>query len=240
MDVDAEGHLNPKLKQRELNQLAGRSLASVSRALLERNRLTLDDVAWFLPHSGTAGVQAMLAEHLGRATRTHAQQFGGRRQRDDRVHPGLARPLHQAGCAEAGESAFYRRPSGSAGNTARRCTRYERVATLTGPAGARHRRHLGYRGGDRARAAGPANARRRYRAATPSGWAAAARNFGPNFRPILADLALPAARQRAFFGARAGRRKFRAAVDQQRRRVPVREPRSRFRPSGSRACSRST
>jgi 3-oxoacyl-[acyl-carrier-protein] synthase-3 len=65
MDVDAEGYLNPKIKQRELNQLAGRSLASVSRALLERNGLTLDDVAWFLPHSGTAGVQSMLAEHLG-------------------------------------------------------------------------------------------------------------------------------------------------------------------------------
>ena len=65
MDIDADGHLNPKIKQRELNQLAGRSLASVSRALLERNGLTLDDVDWLLPHSGTAGVQAMLAEHLG-------------------------------------------------------------------------------------------------------------------------------------------------------------------------------
>jgi 3-oxoacyl-[acyl-carrier-protein] synthase-3 len=65
MEVGADGYLNPKLKQRELNQLAGRSLASVSRALLERNQLTLDDIDWLLPHSGTAGVQAMLAEHLG-------------------------------------------------------------------------------------------------------------------------------------------------------------------------------
>ena len=65
MDIDADGYLNPKIKQRELNQLAGRSLAAVSRTLLERNELTLDDVDWFLPHSGTAGVQAMLAEHLG-------------------------------------------------------------------------------------------------------------------------------------------------------------------------------
>lgn len=65
MEVDADGYLNPKIKQRELNQLAGRSLAGVSRALLERNGLTLDDVDWLLPHSGTAGVQAMLAEHLG-------------------------------------------------------------------------------------------------------------------------------------------------------------------------------
>ena len=64
-DIDADGYLNPKIKQRELNQLAGRSLAAVSRTLLERNELTLDDVDWILPHSGTAGVQAMLAEHLG-------------------------------------------------------------------------------------------------------------------------------------------------------------------------------
>ncbi|HYJ10754.1 MAG TPA: ketoacyl-ACP synthase III [Polyangiaceae bacterium] len=67
MAVDAAGFLNPNIKQRELNQLAGRSLASVSRAVLERNRLTLDDVDWILPHSGTAGVQAMLAEYLGAA-----------------------------------------------------------------------------------------------------------------------------------------------------------------------------
>jgi 3-oxoacyl-[acyl-carrier-protein] synthase III len=65
MEIDANGYLNPKIKQRELNQLAGRSLAGVSRALLERNGLTLDDIDWLLPHSGTAGVQAMLAEHLG-------------------------------------------------------------------------------------------------------------------------------------------------------------------------------
>ena len=65
MDIDADGYLNPKIKQRELNQLAGRSLAEVSRTLLERNELTLDDVDWLLPHSGAAGVQEMLAEHLG-------------------------------------------------------------------------------------------------------------------------------------------------------------------------------
>jgi 3-oxoacyl-[acyl-carrier-protein] synthase III len=65
MDMGSDGYLNPKIKQRELNQLAGRSLASVSRALLERNAFGIADVDWFLPHSGTAGVQAMLAEHLG-------------------------------------------------------------------------------------------------------------------------------------------------------------------------------
>lgn len=65
MDVGPDGYLNPKIKQRELNDLAGRSLAAVSRSLLERNGLGLADVDWLLPHSGTAGVQAMLAEHLG-------------------------------------------------------------------------------------------------------------------------------------------------------------------------------
>jgi 3-oxoacyl-[acyl-carrier-protein] synthase-3 len=65
MEVDRDGFLDPKIKQRELNQLAGSSLASVSRALLERNGLGLQDLDWILPHSGTAGVQAMLAEHLG-------------------------------------------------------------------------------------------------------------------------------------------------------------------------------
>jgi 3-oxoacyl-[acyl-carrier-protein] synthase III len=67
MEVGADGYLNPKIKQRELNQLAGRSLAQVSRTLLDRNGLGLDDIDWLLPHSGTAGVQAMLAEHLGAA-----------------------------------------------------------------------------------------------------------------------------------------------------------------------------
>jgi 3-oxoacyl-[acyl-carrier-protein] synthase III len=65
MEIDADSYLKPKIKQRALNELAGRSLADVSRALLERNQLTLADVDWILPHSGTAGVQAMLAEHLG-------------------------------------------------------------------------------------------------------------------------------------------------------------------------------
>jgi 3-oxoacyl-[acyl-carrier-protein] synthase-3 len=67
MEIDAQGYLDPKIKQRELNQLAGRTLAEVSRALLERNGLGLSDVDWILPHSGTTGVQAMLAEHLGAA-----------------------------------------------------------------------------------------------------------------------------------------------------------------------------
>lgn len=65
MVVDQDEYLLPKIRQKELNQLAGRSLASVCHGLLSRNRLTLDDIDWIVPHSGTAGVQAMLAEHLG-------------------------------------------------------------------------------------------------------------------------------------------------------------------------------
>jgi 3-oxoacyl-[acyl-carrier-protein] synthase-3 len=65
MDVAADGYLQSHIKQSDLNALAGRSIGAVSRALLERNRLTFDDVTWIVPHSGTAGVQAMVAENLG-------------------------------------------------------------------------------------------------------------------------------------------------------------------------------
>jgi 3-oxoacyl-[acyl-carrier-protein] synthase-3 len=65
MDVGADGFLSPNIKQRELNELAGATLAEVSRALLARNELSLNDIDWVIPHSGTAGVQAMLAERLG-------------------------------------------------------------------------------------------------------------------------------------------------------------------------------
>lgn len=65
MSVDQEGYLKSHIKQADLNALAGRSIGAVSRALLARNRLTFDDVAWIVPHSGTAGVQAMVAENLG-------------------------------------------------------------------------------------------------------------------------------------------------------------------------------
>ncbi len=65
MVVDQDAYLLPRIRQKELNQLAGRSLASVCHTLLSRNQLTLDDIDWIVPHSGTAGVQAMLAEYLG-------------------------------------------------------------------------------------------------------------------------------------------------------------------------------
>lgn len=64
MEIDADGYLEPHIRQRELNDLAGRSIAEVCRALLDRNRLSLSDVDWIIPHSGTAGVQLMVAEHL--------------------------------------------------------------------------------------------------------------------------------------------------------------------------------
>jgi 3-oxoacyl-[acyl-carrier-protein] synthase III len=64
MDIDSDGFLRPHIKQRELNLLAGRSIAEVCRTLLARNGLTVDSLDWIIPHSGTAGVQAMIAEHL--------------------------------------------------------------------------------------------------------------------------------------------------------------------------------
>lgn len=64
MDIDADGFLAPHIRQKELNELAGQSIARVSRALLERNRLSLAAVDWIIPHSGTAGVQAMVSEAL--------------------------------------------------------------------------------------------------------------------------------------------------------------------------------
>ncbi len=65
MDVGPDGYLRSHIAQKELNALAGRSIGAVSRALLSRNDLSLDDIAWIVPHSGTAGVQAMVAEDLG-------------------------------------------------------------------------------------------------------------------------------------------------------------------------------
>jgi 3-oxoacyl-[acyl-carrier-protein] synthase III len=65
MDVGPDGYLHSRIKQADLNALAGRSIGAVSRALLERNGLGFDDLAWVVPHSGTAGVQAMVAENLG-------------------------------------------------------------------------------------------------------------------------------------------------------------------------------
>jgi 3-oxoacyl-[acyl-carrier-protein] synthase-3 len=65
MDVGADGYLHSRIKQADLNAMAGRSIGAVSRSLLARNGLTFDDLTWVVPHSGTAGVQTMVAENLG-------------------------------------------------------------------------------------------------------------------------------------------------------------------------------
>jgi len=64
MDVSPEGWVRTRITQKELNGLAGRSFGHTIHALLARNRLTLDDVKWVVPHSGTAGVQAMVQKTL--------------------------------------------------------------------------------------------------------------------------------------------------------------------------------
>lgn len=64
MEINAAGWVQTHLPQRELCALAARSIADVSKRLLERNGLTLADIAWLVPHSGTAGVQAAIARTL--------------------------------------------------------------------------------------------------------------------------------------------------------------------------------
>ncbi len=65
MEIDEDGYLLPHIRQRDLNLLAGRSMAEVSSAVLERAGRTIQDIDWVVPHSGSAGVQGMLREHLG-------------------------------------------------------------------------------------------------------------------------------------------------------------------------------
>ncbi|MHB8874938.1 MAG: ketoacyl-ACP synthase III [Myxococcaceae bacterium] len=64
MDVSPEGWVRTHITQKELNALAGKNFAMVIGTLLKRNHLTLGDVAWIIPHSGTAGVQAMVQKTL--------------------------------------------------------------------------------------------------------------------------------------------------------------------------------
>lgn len=65
MEVDSEGYLLPHIRQRELNALASKSMKVVSEAVLDRNQLTLDDIDWIVPHSGSPGIQTLLQQHLG-------------------------------------------------------------------------------------------------------------------------------------------------------------------------------
>jgi 3-oxoacyl-[acyl-carrier-protein] synthase III len=64
MEVDAEGYLVPHIRQQDLNPLAGKSMAEVANALLDRNCLRWSDIDYVVPHSGTAGVQQQLRDHL--------------------------------------------------------------------------------------------------------------------------------------------------------------------------------
>jgi 3-oxoacyl-[acyl-carrier-protein] synthase-3 len=64
MSISPEGWVATHIPQKELNALAARSMADVAGRLLARNGLTLSDVDWLVPHSGTAGVQATVAKAL--------------------------------------------------------------------------------------------------------------------------------------------------------------------------------
>lgn len=64
MDVDSENFLATHARQREVNELAVASLARAGKNLLTRQGLTFADVDYIVPHSGTAGIQSMLAEAL--------------------------------------------------------------------------------------------------------------------------------------------------------------------------------
>jgi 3-oxoacyl-[acyl-carrier-protein] synthase-3 len=64
MGVNAEGHVYTQIDQKELQKLAIHSFSTATRAVLERQGLTLDDVDWVVPHSGTAGIQALLLRTL--------------------------------------------------------------------------------------------------------------------------------------------------------------------------------
>lgn len=65
MEVGDDGYLLPHIRQRDLNELAGKSMADVCQAVLQRSARDLDSVDWVVPHSGSAGVQGMLRQQLG-------------------------------------------------------------------------------------------------------------------------------------------------------------------------------
>jgi 3-oxoacyl-[acyl-carrier-protein] synthase-3 len=64
MEISEDGWVRTYIQQRELCGLAAHSILDVSRRLLARNQLTLADIAWIVPHSGTAGVQAAIVRAL--------------------------------------------------------------------------------------------------------------------------------------------------------------------------------
>ena len=64
MEISDEGWVRTFIQQRELCGLAARSILEVSQRMLARNQLTLADIRWIVPHSGTAGVQAAIVRAL--------------------------------------------------------------------------------------------------------------------------------------------------------------------------------
>jgi len=64
MDISPEGWVRTHIEQRALAELASRTIAEVSGRVLARSGVTLADVRWVIPHSGTAGVQAAIARRL--------------------------------------------------------------------------------------------------------------------------------------------------------------------------------
>lgn len=64
MEISEAGWVHTHIAQRELCALAARSISEVAGRLLARNRMTLGDVTWVIPHSGTAGVQAAIVRAL--------------------------------------------------------------------------------------------------------------------------------------------------------------------------------
>lgn len=64
MHIDADGWVKTHIAQRDLIRLAAESFRRASAAVLARQGLTMADVDYVVPHSGTAGVQAALVEAL--------------------------------------------------------------------------------------------------------------------------------------------------------------------------------
>jgi 3-oxoacyl-[acyl-carrier-protein] synthase-3 len=64
MEISEEGWVKTHIPQRDLCQLAARSIRDVSARMLARSGRTFADVTWVIPHSGTAGVQAAIVRAL--------------------------------------------------------------------------------------------------------------------------------------------------------------------------------
>ena len=65
MEITDDGWVHTHIAQRELCELAAHSIAELAARVLARNRRSLADVTWVIPHSGTAGVQAAIVRALG-------------------------------------------------------------------------------------------------------------------------------------------------------------------------------